>query len=816
MFASLTQDLRYALRMLRKSPVFTVVAVAVIAIGTGAVTTIFSAANSIVLRPLPGADDPAQLVDIQRTREDGNGSLSASYPYYLALRDGARSMTGVAAWGMLSLTLSTGGEGVSILGNIVSGNYFSVLGVRPTLGRFFAEDEDRTPLTHPVVVIAHALWRDRFAGDSAILGRTIRINGHPLTVIGVAPPGFRGVFTPLKTELWVPMMMQARLRSGGDITNANAAWLQTFGRLRDGTSREVARAELARLTSDRVASGAETADWKTHNSVTLSRLWGLPSEAGTAVFGFLALLLAASAMVLMIASVNVAAMLLARAVGRRREMAVRLALGAGRHRLVRQLLTESVLLFLVGAAGGVALATQGTRALERVDFHAEVPIALDLAPDARVLAFALITALVTGVVFGLAPALQASRLDLNDPLRSDTAGSGSRRSRSRSILIVGQVAFSSLLLVAAGLFLRALDRGERVDPGMDVNNVAVASFDAESYGYDEARARQFYRVLKERLQTLPGVEAVSSTRVLPLTMSDMGTEIVVDGYRDPRLAEGRGIPTSFASVDPDYFKVTRIPILRGRGLQPSDDAAAARVAVVNEQFAAHFFGAGDAVGRTFRLDSSTVAIVGVARDAKYSTLTEDPKPYIYFPVAQHWSDSQVMLVRTRGEAMQVIPAVRDVVRQLDGAIPLPAPQTLRQVTSIVLLPQRVAAGVTGALGVVGLLLAAVGLYGIIAYSVTQRMREIGVRVALGARRVDVLRLVVGGGMRLVGIGMTIGLALALGATRLMRAFLFDVSPSDGLTFAGVAALLTAVAFFASYLPARRAAGVEPSLALRQE
>ncbi|MBK9411701.1 MAG: FtsX-like permease family protein [Gemmatimonadetes bacterium] len=305
-------------------------------------------------------------------------------------------------------------------------------------------------------------------------------------------------------------MMQADC-AGGDITNANAAWLQTFGRLRGGTSREVARAELARLTSDRVASGAETADWKTHNSVTLSRLWGLPSEAGTAVFGFLALLLAASAMVLMIASVNVAAMLLARAVGRRREMAVRLALGAGRHRLVRQLLTESVLLFLVGAAGGVALATQGTRALERVDFHAEVPIALDLAPDARVLAFARITALVT-VSCSAGPALRVSPRPQDPWFRHRR--SGSRRSRSRSILIVGQVAFSSLLLVAAGLFLRALDRGERVDPGMDVNNVAVASFDAESYGYDEARARQFYRVLKERLQTLPGVEAVSSTRVL--------------------------------------------------------------------------------------------------------------------------------------------------------------------------------------------------------------------------------------------------------------------------------------------------------------
>lgn len=816
MFASLTQDLRYALRMLRKSPVFTIVAVTVIAVGTGAVTTIFSAANSIVLRPIPGADAPSQLVDILRTRESGGGSLSASYPYYLKLRDGTRSMSGVAAWGMMPLTMSAGTEGVSALGNIVSGNYFTVLGVKPALGRFFAADEDRTPLTHPVVVMAHGMWRERFAGDSGIVGRTIRINGNPFTVIGVAPPGFRGVFTPLKTELWVPMMMQPLLRSGGDLASANASWLQTFGRLSDGTTRDFARADLARLTSEMVSSGSENADFKLYNSVTLARLSGLPSEAGTAVFGFMALLLVAAGLVLMIASVNVAAMLLARAVGRRREMAVRLALGAGRHRLVRQLLTESVLLFLVGAAGGVALATQGTRALERIDFHAEVPIALDLAPDARVLGFALLVALVTGIVFGLAPALQASRLDLNDPLRSDTAGSGSRRSRSRSVLIVGQVAFSSLLLVTAGLFLRALDRGERVDPGMDVDHVAVASFDAQTYGYDEARAREFYRLLKERLQVLPGVEVVSSTRILPLSMSDMGIDITVDGYRDPRREGGRGTPTSFATVDPDYFKLTRIPLLTGRGLQPTDDAGAAHVAVVNQTFARQFFGASDAVGKTFRIDSTVVTIVGMARDAKYTTLTEDPKPFFYLPAAQRWSSSQNVLVRTRGDAAQVMPALRDVVRRIDGSIPLPTTQTLRQATSVVLLPQRVAAGVTGALGMVGLLLAAVGLYGIIAYSVTQRIREIGVRMALGAQRADVLRLVVGDGMRLVGIGMVIGLAVALGAARLMRTFLFDVSPSDGLTFVAVAVLLAATAFLASYLPARRAAAVPPTRALRQE
>lgn len=816
MFASLTQDLRYALRMLRKSPVFTIVAVTVIAVGTGAVTTIFSAANSIVLRPIPGADAPAQLVDILRTREQGGGSLSASYPYYLKLRDGTRSMSGVAAWGMMPLTMSAGTEAVSGLGNIVSGNYFTVLGVKPALGRFFAADEDRTPLTHPVVVMGYGMWRERFAGDSGIVGRTIRINGSPFTVIGVTPPGFRGVFTPLKTELWVPMMMQPLLRSGGDLTNANAGWLQTFGRLKDGTTREVARTDLARLTSEMVSSGAEHADFKQYNSVTLARLSGLPSEAGNAVFGFMALLLVAAGLVLMIASVNVAAMLLARAVGRRREMAVRLALGAGRHRLVRQLLTESVLLFLVGAAGGIALATQGTRALERIDFHAEVPIALDLAPDARVLSFALLVALVTGIVFGLAPALQASRLDLNDPLRSDTAGSGSRRSRSRSVLIVGQVAFSSLLLVTAGLFLRALDRGERVDPGMDVANVAVASFDAQTYGYDEAKAREFYRLLKERLQVLPGVEAVSSTRVLPLSMSDMGIDITVEGHQDPRRADGRGTPISFAAVDPDYFKVTRIPLLAGRGLQPTDDASAAHVAVVNQTFARQFFGAGDAVGKTFRIDSTVVTIVGMVRDAKYSTLTEDAKAYLYLPAAQRWSSSQNVLVRTRGDATQVMPALRDVVRQMDASIPLPTTQTLRQATSIVLLPQRVAAGVTGALGMVGLLLAAVGLYGIIAYSVTQRIREIGVRMALGAQRGDVMRMVVGDGMRLVVIGMVIGLALALGATRVMRTFLFDVSPSDGVTFVAVAVLLAATAFLASYLPARRAAAVPPTLALRQE
>ncbi|MFN8582765.1 MAG: ABC transporter permease [Gemmatimonadaceae bacterium] len=811
---NLTMDLRYAGRMLRKSPVFTLVAGLVISLGTGAVTTIFSAANAIVLRPLPGAERTDRLVDIDRTQRDSRGSLSASYPYYKRLQEGAREFDGMSAWTMAPLTISTGGEGISSLGNLVSGNYFRVLGVRPALGRFFVAEEDSTPLSHPVVVISHSFWQGNLSGDSAVVGRTISLNGHPYTVIGVAPPNFNGVYAVLRTDAWIPLMMQQQLRAGGDLSRAGDAFLEMFGRLRDGVSSDAAQRELMALTRAQAEDGAEPKEFKIFSSVVLSTLTGLPSEVGVAVLGFMALLLAAAGVVLMIASVNVAAMLLARTAARRREIAVRVALGAGRGRLVRQLLTESLLLFLIGAGGGVLLATQAASALQRIPLPVDVPISVDLTPDARVMAFALIVSLVTGVIFGLAPALQASRVDLGTRLRDDTAGGGARRSRTRSVLVVGQLAMSLLLLVAAGLFLRALDRGRRVDPGIDTRNVAVAAFDVRTYGYDDERGRQFYRSLKEQLAAVPGVTSVGFTRFLPLSMTNMGDEIQVDGAPAPMGASGRGFPITFAQVDEDYFTVVRTPLLRGRSFLASDAATAPKVAIVNETLAKRFWPNGDAVGRTFRYEKEVVTIVGLARDAKYSTLNEDATPFAYFPLAQHWQSSQNVMVRTTGDPGRIAESIRRAVRSLDPMVPVPVVTTLQLATSVVLLPQRVAALVTGVLGVLGLGLAAVGLYGIMAYSVSQRTREIGIRVALGAGRRDVLRMVVGEGMRLVSVGLGIGLLLALAVTRVMTKFLFEVSPLDAVTFAGGALVLTAVALAASYLPARRAAGTDPMAALR--
>ncbi|MEP7344030.1 MAG: ABC transporter permease [Gemmatimonadaceae bacterium] len=811
---NLTMDLRYAVRMLRKSPVFTAVAVLVIALGTGAVTTIFSAANAIVLRPLPGATRTEQLVDIDRSQADGQGSLSASYPYYRRLQDASRNFEDVAAWTMVPLTISTGGEGIASLGNIVSGNYFRVLGVRPALGRFFVAEEDSTQGTHPVVVVGHAFWQSRLNGDSAVVGRTISLNGHPFTVIGVAPPRFQGIYAPLKTDAWVPLMMQQVLRPGGDLTRPGNAWLEMFGRLRDGATREGAQAELAALTRAQIADAAEPKAFGKYSGVHLSTLTGLPSEVGGAVLGFMVLLLAAAGVVLMIASVNVAAMLLARTAARRREMALRVALGAGRWRLVRQMLTENVLLFLVGAAGGVLLAVQASHALEQIPLPVDMPLALDLSPDLRVLTFALVVSLLTGVVFGLAPAMQASRVDLGARMRDNTAGSGARHSRTRSVLVIGQMALSLLLLVAAGLFLRALDRGQRVDPGIDTNNVAVAAFDVRTYGYDDTRGRQFYQTLKEQLSAVPGVTAVSYTHFLPLSMTNTGDEIQVDGAEPLAGDVDRGFSISLAQVDVDYFSVVRMPVLRGRSFASTDDARAPKVALVNETLAKRFWPNGDAVGRTFRLDHEVVTIVGLARDAKYSTLNEEPTPFAYFPLSQNWQSAQNLMVRTSGDPARFATTIRSTVRALDPMLPVPVVTTLRLATSVVLLPQRVAAIVTGVLGLLGLVLAAVGLYGIIAYSVSQRTREIGIRVALGARRADVVQLVVREGMRLVAIGMAIGLVLALTVTRVMTKFLFNVSPVDAITFVGGAALLTGVAFAASYLPARRAAATDPMSALR--
>jgi putative ABC transport system permease protein len=803
--ATLLADVRFAGRMLRKSPIFTVVVVFVISLGSGAVTTIFSGMNALVLRPLPGVADPGGLVGLQPARPDGTTAEQGSYASYEFLRDRTHTLAGMAAWGRVSLTIATGGQGTTILGQMVSADYFELLGVRPALGRFFVADEHRTPASHPVIVVSHAFWTSRMGKDPAAVGRTVSVSGHPFTVVGVAPESFQGIYTGLRADAWVPLMMQPVLRPRSNLTNAS--WLWLFGRLEEGVSRQAAQQELSALTLARAEEiGADRA--RAFSSMRVAPLTGLPNGEGRALLGFMGVLLAAAALVLLIAGINVVGMLAARYVTRGRELAVRSALGAGRGRLLRQLLTEVVALFLLGAVGGFLIASIATGALEQLPLPGNVPISLELSPDWRVFAFTIALSLLAGLTFGLAPAWRASRADITSRLRDDSPGSGSRRGFLMRGLITGQLALSLVLLVAAGLFLRALDSGQRVDPGFEPAGVVTATIEPEAWGYDEPRARAFYHALRERVAALPGVSAVSYTGRMPLMMGSSPDEITTDGTTP--------VPVHTASVAPDYFAALRLPLLQGRDFRASDDEQGARVAVVNETLARRIWPDGSALGRVFRFRDKSTTVIGIARDAKYATLDETTPAFVYFPLAQVWQPSQILLVRAGGGPQALTFAVQQAALSIDPDLPRLRVASMTEATSIVLLPQRAAALVTGALGAVGLVLAAVGLYGLMAFSAGRRTREIGIRVALGAARSQVLGLMVRDGMRLAALGIVIGLALSIAATRLIARWLFNVNPLDAATFVAMSALFIAVALLASYLPARRAAGQDPLLALRED
>ncbi len=585
-----------------------------------------------------------------------------------------------------------------------------------------------------------------------------------------------------------------------------------------GVSSTQAQRELAALSARYVADAgaAEPKDLNVFVSARVTEVAGLPGDVASSVAAFLGVLLAIAGLVLLIASVNVASMLLARAVVRRREIAMRIALGASRLRLIRQLLVESILLFGIGGAVGTLIAVWGTRLLQRIELPIDVPLQLDVAPDLRVLAVTLLVALLTGVLFGLAPAFQSSRLDVQSTLRSDSSGAGRRRSRLRDGLIVGQIAMSLLLLSSAGLFIRALGRGQATDPGFSVDGVVTANIDLESAGYTEARARTLFRTLDDRLSALPGVQAVAYARVLPLSMNSSGRDINIPGVTPPGGHDGDSFVVNTDEVDEGYFSALEIPLARGRAFQRADGENAPRVAVVNETFAKRYFPNGDAVGATIREDSTAITIVGIVRDSKFSQLNEEAAPFLYLPVSQKWQSASNLLIKTRGAPELATNALLRELAALDPLLPPPRVTTLRQSTAVVLLPQRVAAAVTGALGVVGLLLAAVGLYGVLSFSTAQRTREIGVRLALGASRIGIVRLVLRDGLRLVGVGIVAGLALAAFATQALRPFLFGLNPLDPLTFATIGSVLLAVAMLATWLPARRASGVDPMASMRSE
>ncbi len=812
---TLWQDIRYAVRMLLKSPGFTLVAILSLAIGIGANTTIFSIVNGLLLRPLPGIIGPQQLVDVHAT--DKHSSYHTfSYPDYEYFRDQNKTLDGLLAFGAAPMSLNAAGaQPERAVGMLVSGNYFDVLGVRPAQGRFFAPEEDRTPGTHPVAVVSHAMWRQRFASDAALVGKTVTLNGHTFTIIGVAPEGFRGTWVGLTPDVWVPLMMQREARPGGDQLGRNARWLQLSGRLKDGATIQQAQSELSTLAAQ---LAQQFPDSNAEQGVDVQPASAVPGAVRGALVGFMALLMGLVALVLLIACANVAGLFLARASARRKEIAIRAALGASRGRIVRQLLTENVLLFFLGGALGVGVAFWATELLQAFKPTAEMPISLDFGVDYRVLIFTLLVSLVTGILFGLAPALAASKPDVVPALKAGMPGSVglSHKSRTRNLFVVAQVAVSLVLLVAAGLFLRSLQNAGAIDIGFQPENVQLVSFDLRTQGYDEAKGREFYRQLVERAAAIPGVEALSLASMIPLNGNTRMEGINVTGFEPP---EGRSaFQIDVNTVDAGYFKTVRLAVVRGRGFDETDREGSPRVCVVNETMARRFFPGADtssAIGKYVTFSGTTqTEVVGVVKDGKYGTLGEDPLPYIFKPLAQNYSGEMTLHIRTR--AAGVFAAVRSEVAALDRDLPLLNVMPMTEAVGFSLIPLRLAASVVGTLGTLGLLLAGIGIFGVVNYSVANRTREIGIRMALGARRSDVLRLIVRQGMTLALVGVALGLAIAFALSRLLVSLLYGISATDPVTFAGIALLLAAVAFLASYIPARRATKVDPMVALRYE
>ena len=808
----LRQDVRYAARALGRSPLFATVSVLSIAIGVGATTGIVTLANTLLLRPPPGVGSPERVVAVGRSTE-GRGFDTFSHPTFLDYT-AARSLSGLAAirFEPQSVSLAGPGGGEPIEMSAVSGNLFEVLEARPALGRFFTMAEDRAPGADPVVVLSHAFWKTRFDADPNVVGKPIVLNGSPFTVLGIAAEGFQGPFV-LAPDIWVPLTATTLLGTDADMfTQRASVWLMGIGRLAPNVGIGQAQAELSSIAI-RLAQQYPNINARHGVGVTPASLF--PGDTRGMIAGFMGLLLAIAALVLMIASTNVAGMMLARASARRREIAVRLALGASRGQLVTQLVIESLLVFVAAGIAGLLLARWMVDGLMSLIPRLPVQLMFDPQIDWRVLTFTLLVSLVTGVVAGIVPALQSTRPELVPALKSDSGSTGTKqRLRLRSGLLVTQIAFSMLLLIVAGLFARGLTRAQSIDPGFDPRGVHIASMDLGLANYDSLTGRRVAATILERVRGIPGVQSAALTTMLPLGGGGMGLgSIDVAGRTPPD--ERAGWRMDWNVVTPGYFATMGIPIVRGRDFTDADRAGAGDVTILNEAFAAALFPGEDALGRTVNNDGLVMTVIGVAKNAKYRTLGESQRNFIYVPLSQRYTSRTNLLVKTSG-ATAVAAPIRRIVADVDRALPILRQQTMDEQTATSLFPQRVALYVSASLGVVALLLALLGIYGVTAFSVAQRTREIGVRVALGAQRSHVLGLILRQGIVLAAIGVTVGSLAAFGATRLIGSMLYGVDPTDVVAFASAAGLLAVAALTASWVPARRAARVDPIIALRSE
>jgi len=817
------QDLRYAARGLRRSPAFTLVALVTLALGIGVNSSIFSVVNAILFRPLP-VERPEELVEIYGHQSTSSEHGTHSYPNYLTYRSATTTLSELVGHSNFFANLSIAGSSDIVVGELVTDNYFRALGVRAALGRTFAADETSAIDASAYAIISDRFWKTKFAGAPDVVGKTFRMNGIVYSIVGVAPPDFRGMIPAVTAQMWIPATMAEKVEPMGNqrVSGRSAGntrferrgqhWMRLKGRMKPGVTEAQVRAEFEGLVRRLGEAHPETMA-KERIRVVASRDVRINPDIDSAIAPAGLLMVAAVGLVLVVACANLANLMLARAAGRRREIAVRAALGAERSRLVRQLLTESLLLSLLGGAVALPVAAGLAALIARVQPPLPIDVGLALSPDWRVLLFTMVVAVVTGAIFGLIPALRASRPDLVPALKDATSNGVRRRFELRDALVVVQVAVSLVLVVGGALMVRSLSAAGRVPLGYDADRTAQLALALEMVGYDRERGGQFLEEGVRRLQSLPQVEAVALTSRLPLSLNNNGFSVFIPGRE---TADNRPIAIDGAYVDERYFDALRIKLLAGRTIEPADRDERRRVVVITSAMAQRYWPGEPeaALGREFRLreGGDLYRVVGVVADYKVDTPGERPKAYIHLPFSREESFGNY-IVRTSVTASGMVPVLQRELRTLDPDLVFLDRGTLRGLADVRLFPVRAGAVLIGAFGALALIVAAVGLYGVIGYSVSRRIREIGIRKALGARNGQLLGMVLGEGMVLVAIGGVIGAALAGAAARVLSSALF-VGPFDVVSFAIAFGVLAFVALLANAVPARRAARVDPMVALR--
>ena len=807
---TLFQDLRYALRMLRKNPGFAIVSVITVALGIAANTTIFSWINATLLNPIPGVSRPNEIVAVQSGRAN-----PFSYPDFLDLRDRGKSFAGLTAFTFAPASLTGEGKPERVWATMVTANYFDVLGVKPALGRGFLPGEDKPPNGAPVAIISHRLWQRRFAADPAIVGQTLHLNTRPFTIVGVAPPEFQGSTSGLRFDLWVPVTAVKDLGEGGNelIDSRGDNWLNLLGRLNPGLSREQAQTESTILLQQIAVQFPDS--HRGSNQVTLYPLWRAPNGANGFFSALLPILMGVAGVVLLLACSNVANLLLLRGLSRRKEMCIRLSLGAGRVRLVQQLFVENILLSLAAGAIALPITVWTSRSFMNFAPHTDFPIWISVSVDRRVLLATLAITFASGILFGILPALRASGMNPANVLKDESGAmaGGRRKARLSSGLAVAQIALSLTLLVSAGLFIRSFRATQHFDPGFNQRNVLLASYDLFPNGYKQADGTAFDRQVLNNVAAVPGVLSAGLADWVPLGFSSNSDSFVPEGYvPGPHELVAAGV----ARISPGYFTTVGIPLLSGRDFSPHDSAESQTVVVINEALAEKYWPGQNPIGKRMMVEKKSAIVIGGARTTRYYDLNEQPQPFLYLSLYQFYTSGVTLHVRTVNDPLASASAITQAVHKLNPDLPVFDVALMTSRVGVSSFVQRMAGTFVGAFGVIALVLAAAGIYAVIACTTRQRTHEVGIRMALGAQRADVLRLILWQGAKIAVLGVAIGLTATFALTHLMASLLFGVSATDLVTYAGVGLLLTIVALSASYIPALRATRVDPIVALKYE